>query len=384
MRSETPRPRRQRRLALLAVPAAALLAAPVAPLASAQLPNGMSPDEVQSMIPSEISVPAGQSTTVDVGVPVDVNYSSGGWTVTSSGTSVTVSAPDQPGATASVPASAGGYTASVNLVAVDDGSADFGGEGSADAGGGGSAGAAGSASQGGNDGADAGAEQGAGGSAQSDGERSGGEQGGSRADSGESGESGGSASSGGAGGEGAPAVSHPQRSKAEAADSSAAKKLYFDGEIQGNKIVVKVPLNRVKDLMQYASYDTEGATLRYLDVNGQIIEGVERKVDKAARTITLTYPEGETPDNPFIMEVVRDSKADFVAVITSSGSPVEQAGDDNADNEYGSYAQRDNQGRGVDESTSLSDVVPLAIAGVALLAALALLIVFLRKRRGRA
>ena len=365
MRSVTSRPRRQRRLALLAVPAAALLAAPVAPLASAQLPSGMSPDEVQSMIPSEISVPAGQSTTVDVGVPVDVNYSSGGWTVTSSGTSVTVSAPDQPGATASVPASAGGYTASVNLVAVDDGSADFGGDGSADAGGAGSAGAAGSASQGGNDGAGAGAEQGAGGSAPSGSERSGGEQG---SDDGTA----------------APAVSHPQRSKAEAADTSAAKKLYFDGEIQGNKIVVKVPLNRVRDLMQYASYDTEGATLRYLDVNGQIIEGVERKVEKAARTITLTYPEGETPDNPFIMEVVRDGKADFVAVITSSGSPVEQASDGNADNEYASYAQRDDQGRGVDGSTSLSDIVPLAIAGAALLAALALLIVFLRKRRGRA
>ena len=68
--------------ALLAVPAAMLLAAPMAPLADAQLPGGMSPEGLQSMIPGEISVPAGESTTVDVGVPVDVNYSSGGWTVT--------------------------------------------------------------------------------------------------------------------------------------------------------------------------------------------------------------------------------------------------------------------------------------------------------------
>ena len=121
-------PRTSRRAALLAVPAALLLAAPIAPVAHAQLPDGMSPEEVQSMIPGEISVPAGESTTVDVGVPVDVNYSSGGWTVTSSGTSVTVSAPNQPGVTAAVPASAGGYSATVNLVAVGDGSADVGGD----------------------------------------------------------------------------------------------------------------------------------------------------------------------------------------------------------------------------------------------------------------
>ena len=179
-------------------------------------------------------------------------------------------------------------------------------------------------------------------------------------------------------------MSHPSRSKAEPADDTAATKLYFDGEIRDNTIVVKVPLSRVKDLMKYASYDTEGATLRYLDVNGQVIEGVEREIDKGKRTITLTYPEGETPDNPFIMEMVRDGKADFVAVITSTNVPVEQAGDSNEDNQYGNYANQDGQGRGFDETSSLSDVVPLAIAGAALLAAIAVLIVFLRRRRAQA
>lgn len=369
--------------ALLAVPAAMLLAAPMAPLADAQLPGGMSPEEVQSMIPGEISVPAGESTTVDVGVPVDVNYSSGGWTVTSSGTSVTVSAPDQPGATAAVPASAGGYSATVNLVAVGDGSADVGGNAGESGQPGGAEGGAGGAAAGGGT-ADSETDGGSEASGSGSGSKDSHDAPASEADeTGKAGSAGGADSAGNAGG-GAPAAAHPSRSKAEPADDAAATKLYFDGEIQDNKIVVKVPLSRVKDLMKYASYDTEGATLRYLDVNGQVIEGVERKVDKTSRTITLTYPEGETPDNPFIMEVVRDGKADFVAVITSTNVPVEKAGDSNDDNQYGNYANQDGQGRGVDEGSSISDVVPLAIAGAALLAAIALLIVFLRRRRGRA
>ena len=330
------------------------------------------------MIPGEISVPAGESTTVDVGVPVDVNYSSGGWTVTSSGTSVTVSAPNQPGATAAVPASAGGYSATVNLIAVGDGSADVGGDtgaGSGESGGGAGGAAAGEgASDNDADGGASGGESGAGSS----------EGGANDSQGGQAGESGGAGNAGSAGGGSAPAVSHPSRSKAEPADDAAATKLYFDGEIRDNTIVVKVPLSRVKDLMKYASYDTEGATLRYLDVNGQVIEGVEREIDKGKRTITLTYPEGETPDNPFIMEMVRDGKADFVAVITSTNVPVEQAGDSNEDNQYGNYANQEGQGRGVDESSSISDVLPLAIAGAALLAAIALLIVFLRRRRAQA
>lgn len=365
MRPASSKPNSTRRAALLAVPAALLLASPIAPVADAQLPGGMSPEEVQSMIPGEISVPAGESTTVDVGVPVDVNYSSGGWTVTSSGTSVTVSAPNQPGATAAVPASASGYSTTVNLVAVGDGSADVGGDPGGPAGAGGGAGDAASGGEGGASSAGGGA---SGGHDSQDSQ-------GSRV---------GDDNAGNAGGGSAPAASRPSRSQAEPADDAAATKLYFDGEIQNNTIVVKLPLSRVKDLMKYASYDAEGAKLRYLDVNGRVIEGVERKVDKGSRTLTLTYPEGQTPDNPFIMEMVRDGKADFVAVITSTNAPVEQADASNEDNRYGDYANQDSQGRGVDGTPSASDIVPLAIAGAALLAAIALLIVFLRRRRGQA
>lgn len=332
------RNRTARRAPGLAVAAAAaavaLAAAGGAPAAQAQLPGGLNPEAVQSMIPSEISVPAGESTTVDVGVPVDVNYAADGWVVSSSGTSVTVTAPDRPGASAAVPASAGGFSTTVNLVAV-------GAEGTKGAGGAGAKGGA----------QDAGTQEK------------------SAPDTGTQGSEAGSGAGSGAG-----AVEHPERRQAEHVDTNSAKRLYFDGEIRGNEIAVKVPWSKAKDLMQYANYDKEHATLRYLDVNGNVIEGVKRDIDIAGRTLTLTYPEGETPDNPFIMEVVRDGNAEFIATITATNAPVEQAAADS------DYAPR--QGERVDAGGSSSrNIVPLVVAGVALLAALALLIALLRRRR---
>lgn len=336
------RNRTARRAPGLAVAAAAaavaLAAAGGAPAAQAQLPGGLNPEAVQSMIPSEISVPAGESTTVDVGVPVDVNYAADGWVVSSSGTSVTVTAPDRPGASAAVPASAGGFSTTVNLVAV-------GAEGTKGAGGAGAKGGA----------QDAGTQEK------------------SAPDTGTQGSEAGSGAGAGSG-SGAGAVEHPERRQAEHVDTTSAKRLYFDGEIRGNEIVVKVPWSKAKDLMQYANYDKEHATLRYLDVNGNVIEGVKRDIDIAGRTLTLTYPEGETPDNPFIMEVVRDGNAEFIATITATNAPVEQAAADS------DYAPR--QGERVDAGGSSSrNIVPLVVAGVALLAALALLIALLRRRR---
>ncbi|MDK8663150.1 hypothetical protein [Corynebacterium coyleae] len=347
------------RRATLTVPAALLLAVGLgggvgAHPASAQIPGGLSPDAVANMIPSEITVPAGQTTTVDVGVPVDVNYSAGGWVVTSNGTSVSVTAPAEEGATAAVPASAGGYTATVNLVAVGGGQATDADE---IAGGG-----AGENTE----------HHGGGGHAEDNG--GGGANGG--------GDANGEASNGGSGagaGSGSGAVNRPERKPAEKADTADAKRLDFEGEIHGNEIVVKVPLSKARDLMKYANYDSSNAKLRYLDVNGNIIEGVKRDVNVAGRTLTLTYPEGETPDNPFIMEVVENGAATFVAVITSTNAPVEQAAETDEENPY---AGADNKGQGdsVDSGSSVGDLVPLIIGGGALIAALALLIIFLRKR----
>ncbi|WP_246819787.1 hypothetical protein [Corynebacterium sp. HMSC074A01] len=342
--------------ATLSVAAVAALALASAPIAPAQLPEGVNPAEVQSMIPSEVTVRAGETTTVDLGVPVDVNYSSGGWQVTSNGTQVSVTAPDTPGATASVPASAGGMTATVNLVAVGEGEqadADDVAEGGGGAAAGGTGG--GSASEG-------------------DGENSG-ESAGGAGEGGSGGEGGGGASqSSGGGGEAAPA--RGDRQKAEEVDTSGAKRLAFDGEIDGNTLVVKVSLRKARDLMKYANADREGAKLRYVDAQGNIIKGVKRDVDAAKRTMTLTYPEGETPDNPFIMEVVRDGKAEFIAEITATNAPA-------AGTEDGAQPVED-QGGTVDSSSKGSSVLPLVIGGVALLAALALIIVFfVRRSRAR-
>lgn len=347
------------RRATLAVPAALLLAAGLGGgvgghPASAQIPGGLSPDAVASMIPSEITVPAGQTTTVDVGVPVDVNYSAGGWVVTSNGTSVSVTAPAEEGATAAVPASAGGYTATVNLVAVGGGQPTDADE---IAGGG-----AGDSAE--HHGGEGHAEDNGGGDAHGGGDENGGS-------------SNGGSGAGAAGGGGA--VNRPERKPAEKVDTADAKRLDFEGEIHDNEIVVKVPLSKARDLMKYSNYDSSNAKLRYLDVHGNIIEGVKRDVNVAGRTLTLTYPEGETPDNPFIMEVVENGAATFVAVITSKNAPVEQAAETGEENPY---AGADNQGQGdsVDGGSSTSDLVPLIIGGGALIAALALLIIFLRKR----
>ncbi|WP_143340376.1 hypothetical protein [Corynebacterium sp. NML 120412] len=359
----------------------ATLCAVGAPLASAQLPEGIDPAEVQSMIPSEVTVRAGETTTVDLGVPVDANYSGGGWTVTSNGTQVSVTAPDDPGATASVPASSGGMNATVNLVAVGDDEEAIADDASS-AGGAASAGDDASGSEGGS-----GARESGRSGEDGDGESAG--DAGDTEDSGDSGDSAGSAGSGhsrngggsGKSGGAAGSVSHPDRTKAEEVDTSGAKRFEFDGEIDGNTLVVKVPLSRAADLMKYTKTDTEGATLRYLDVNGQVIKGVKRDVDVAKRTLTLTYPEGETPDNPFIMEVVRDGKAEFVAVITATNAPTEEASGD-GESPYGE-ASASGQGPNTD-SNGGGSIVPLIIGGVALLAAIALIIVFFVRRRARA
>lgn len=341
--------------ATLSVAAVAALALASASIAPAQLPEGMNPADVQSMIPSEVTVRAGETTTVDLGVPVDVNYSSGGWQVTSNGTQVSVTAPDTPGATASVPASAGGMTATVNLVAVGEGEqADA--DDVAEGGGGAAAGGSGGGS----------ASEGAG---EDSGESTGG-----AGEGGSGGGGGGASQSSGGGGEAAPA--RGDRQKAEEVDTSGAKRLAFDGEIDGNTLVVKVSLRKARDLMKYANADREGAKLRYVDAQGNIIKGVKRDVDAAKRTMTLTYPEGETPDNPFIMEVVRDGKAEFIAEITATNAPASGAEDE---------AQPvEDQGGTVDSSSKGSSVLPLVVGGVALLAALALIIVFfVRRSRAR-
>lgn len=47
---------------------------------------------------------------------------------------------------------------------------------------------------------------------------------------------------------------------------------------------------------QFSGLDEDWACPRYLDVGGQDSEDIHRDADVASRTLTLTYPEGQTPD----------------------------------------------------------------------------------------
>ncbi|SER52562.1 hypothetical protein [Corynebacterium cystitidis] len=278
-------------LAGLTFAAACGVVFPFTSVAHAQIPEGLDPAAVAAMIPSTISVPAGQTTSVDVGVPVNVSFSEAGWSISSAGTGVTVTAPNQPGSQVSVPVSAGGYSATITLVAEDT------------SGGGHAAGSAGAETT----------------PEQVD-----------QPGAGSAGGHGGAASSG----EAAPT---PPRQPAAPVETAQAERMYFDGEIQDNVLTVSVSVTEAVDLARLASGNAEGLKVRYLDINGQIIEGVQRDIDMGARTMTLTYPEGQTPDNPFIIEVVRDDTvAKYIVTITATNVPVAQPNSNGG--ETGTYA----------------------------------------------
>ncbi|WP_291313526.1 hypothetical protein [Corynebacterium sp. UBA2622] len=321
--------------------------------ALAQIPGGIDPAQVQHMLPSQIEVPAGQSTSVDVGVPVSVGYAAGGWNISAAGSTVTVAAPDQPGATASVPVSAGGYSTTVTLVAVGAGEAE-----------------AGAREPGPN----------AGGPGQPDPGRP--NPGEGRPEGQNSPVGSGSATSPG---EVRPAqVQHPERKPASTVNTSNAVRLNFDGTIAGNVLTVRVSLAKAQQLMQYIGMPQDGAKLRYVDVNGRIIEGVQRNIDAVSRTLTLTYPEGQTPDNPFIMEVVRDdTTAEFLAVITARNAPVEVASDPGTPYAaFGGTPENSDGNTPANHSGSpRSWFGPAALAGVAAVALLAAFVALARRRR---
>lgn len=313
-------------------------------VAQAQLPEGFDPSMVAEMIPAEITVPAGQTTTVDVGVPVSASYSGGGWTVASNGTTVTVTAPDQPGASASVAASAAGFNTTVTLVAVGSDETSTVDEFS---------------SQGG-------------GSATAPAEE----------DSGRHNES--SDMERVVPSEGAKA----QRSPAKPVATDAATRIDLTGEVQGSSLVVKVSLREAAELAKYAKTDREGISLHYVDVNGNIIEGVKRDVDIPGRTLTLHYPEGQTPDNPFIIEVVRDgAAAEFIAVITATNAEKDRPLRADVPNSHSASADQsatENQAKNLDSSAINGSNVALFVGAIALVGAVVLALLFaIRRTRGR-
>ena len=251
------------------------------------------PPEVEAAIAAPISVPAGQTTTVSLPVPAEANYSGDGWSVSASGTSATITAPAD-GGQISVPVSAQGMNASLTLVA--DGSV------------------AQEDIQEEIDGAEGGPnpapapDPGSDKPAQGD-----------KAPAGNDAE----------GGDDKPAPAKedsnlpvipgkkPERKPAGEANLDGAEYVNLESKIEGNTITAKMGLKQAYDLyQQFKDTQENDVTLRYLDGEGNIIQGVERDVDASSRTLTLTYPEGEAPDNPFIMQLLRNDGSGAALIVT--------------------------------------------------------------------
>lgn len=319
---------------------------------------------------ASVSVPAGQTSTVSLPVPVDVSYAGEGWNINASGGSATITAPPE-GGQVTVPVTYEGTTISLTLVAdgsvtqenLNNAGEDIanGGDGGAVLHGGG--GAAGGPPGGGATGEGAGGgDNGDGGSAGEDSSSGTGADGGAASDNGAQG-----------GVPGGDPANNP--AAAGGVDVSQAEYINLDATIEGQTITAQMGVMQALDLYnRFKDTDEAGVTLRYLNAKGEFIKGVQRKVDKSSRTLELTYPEGQTPDNPFIMELVRDSDNAAVLVVTLTDPNKETAGDvPNPDNGSGEGANAD--------SKNSSSILPWAIGagGVLLLIVLGWLLSRRRK-----
>ena len=312
---------------------------------------------------ASVSVPAGQTSTVSLPVPVDVSYAGEGWNINASGGSATITAPPE-GGQVTVPVTYEGTTISLTLVA--DGSVtqedlNNAGEDIANGGDGGAVLHGGGAGDGSGEGA-GGGDNGDGGSAGEDSGSGTGADGGAASDNGTQG-----------GVPGGDPANNP--AAAGGVDVSQAEYINLDATIEGQTITAQMGVMQALDLYnRFKDTDEAGVTLRYLNAKGEFIKGVKRKVDKSSRTLELTYPEGQTPDNPFIMELVRDSDNAAVLVVTLTDPNKETAGEvPNPDNGSGEGANAD--------SKNGSSILPWAIGagGVLLLIVLGWLLSRRRK-----
>lgn len=276
-----------------------------------------------------VSVPAGQTSTVTLPVPVEVSFAGNGWNISASGGTATITAPAE-GGEVTVPVSYEGTI--LNLTLVADGSVtqedlNNAGEDIANGGDGGAI-----VDEGGADGGQA-AGPGEGGAA--------------------------------AGMPGMDANANP--AAVGGVDVSQAEYINLDATIEGRTIKAQLGIKQALDLYnRFKNTNKDDHTLRYINAKGEFIKGVERRVDKASRTLELTYPDGQTPDNPFIMELVRDSDKSAVLIVTLHDPNKDSAGVLPAEQQTGS----DGNGSDSDDSSS---VLPWAggAVGVLLLGALA-------------
>lgn len=341
----------------------------VATAPSAQaLPAGISVEDARAAISAPISVPAGQTTTVNVPIAVDAGYSGDGWSVSSAGNSVTITAPPE-GGQISVPVSAQGQSATITLVAEGQSNSPSNSGGEEGSGAAGSGATGGGATGSGADGSGAA------------GDGSGGTGGDDAGNGGAGGAENGQAGRGGEGNAGAansgssdnartdnsslPAVpgDKPERQAAEELDESTAERIDLESTIDGNTIAAQLGLRQALDFYQrFGNLDQEQFTLRYVDADGNIIEDVERDIDAAARTLTLTYPEGQAPDNPFYMQLVRKDGSGVEVIVSLKDPNFQAAGSDSED-------------AAATSGESAEDGSNLLVTGVVILGVLILLII---------
>src|SRR5690625_5202948 len=313
----------------------AVVAAP----AAHALPGGMSVEDARAAISAPISVPAGQTTTVSLPVAANASYSGDGWSVSTSGSTVPITAPPE-GGQISVPVTAQGQSATITLVAeggASGGNASGGGTAGGDTpvgsdgsggGTGGGATSSGAADNGSTPGSDGAGGEGTNGTGASDDENTGtGDVSGSQNAS-------------------LPAVpgEKPERQAAEQLDESTAERIELESTIEGNTITAQLGLRQALDFYnQFGNLDQEQFTLRYVDADGNIIQDIKRDIDAASRTFTLTYPEGQAPDNPFYMQLVRNDGTGIEVIVSLTDPNYQRAGEE-AQNASATSTSSDDEG----------------------------------------
>lgn len=314
----------------------AVVAAP----AAHALPGGMSVEDARAAISAPISVPAGQTTTVSLPVSANASYSGDGWSVSTSGSTVTITAPPE-GGQISVPVTAQGQSATITLVA----------EGGASGGNTSGGGTAGGDTPVGSDGSGGGTGGGATSSGAADNGSTPGSNGGGNADGSDGtgasdDENTGTGDVSGSQNASLPAVpgEKPERQAAEQLDESTAERIELESTIEGNTITAQLGLRQALDFYnQFGNLDKEQFTLRYVDADGNIIQDIKRDIDAASRTLTLTYPEGQAPDNPFYMQLVRNDGTGIEVIVSLTDPNYQRAGEE-AQNASAKSTSSDDEG----------------------------------------
>lgn len=314
----------------------AVVAAP----AAHALPGGMSVEDARAAISAPISVPAGQTTMVSLPVSANASYSGDGWSVSTSGSTVTITAPPE-GGQISVPVTAQGQSATITLVA----------EGGASGGNTSGGGTAGGDTPVGSDGSGGGTGGGATSSGAADNGSTPGSNGGGNADGSDGtgasdDENTGTGDVSGSQNASLPAVpgEKPERQAAEQLDESTAERIELESTIEGNTITAQLGLRQALDFYnQFGNLDQEQFTLRYVDADGNIIQDIKRDIDAASRTLTLTYPEGQAPDNPFYMQLVRNDGTGIEVIVSLTDPNYQRAGEE-AQNASATSTSSDDEG----------------------------------------